>query len=204
MTSSDRKIVEFLERARQTERELGRVLETEIALAPGGDYRRELQLHLRQTREHAHALRRRLETLGRGRSTAERLIGGLVSRGVRLAVAPLGLLARTPSCEPQEVLLRAQDACAAEAAGIATYTAMERLARRAGDATTADLAHQIREQEQQMFERLQAHLPSLTDTMVAADVDVDVHHCNVKVVELDDARRERARLNLTTHVSDRR
>jgi ferritin-like metal-binding protein YciE len=177
MTSPDRKIVEFLEDARDSERELTRVLESQIAAAPGGDYRRELQLHLRQSREHVHALRRRLDLMRRG-SPLQRLIGGAINRWAGLVTLPLELF-RVSGREPEKVLRSAQDACAAEAAGIATYTAIERLARRTGDEETAALARSIREHEQEMFERLQAHLRPLTDAMVAAQLDVDVRHCTV-------------------------
>jgi ferritin-like metal-binding protein YciE len=81
------------------------------------------------------------------------------------------------------MLRSAQDTCAAEAAGIVTYTAIERLARRAGDEETADLARQIRLQEQAMFERLEAQLPRLTDAMVADQVGVDVRHRTVSDCE---------------------
>ena len=181
MTSPERKIAQFLQEARATERGLTRVLESQIALVPGGDYRRELQLHLRQTREHTHSLRRRLDRLGGDRTSLERFVGGVVRRCVGVATFPLTFW--RSSSEPEQVLRNAQEACAAEAHGIATYTAIERLARRAGDDETADLAHAIRDHQEQMFARLQAQLPPLTDAMVASDIDVCANHRNVPAVE---------------------
>lgn len=181
MTSPERKIAQFLREARATERGLSRVLESQIAVAPGGDYRRELQLHLRQTREHAHGLRRRIDRLGGDSPPIQRFVDGIVSRCVGVATFPLSILRK--ASEPELVLRNAQEACAAEAHGIATYTAIERLASRAGDDETAALARSIREQQQEMFARMQAQLSPLTDAMVASDIEVCANHRNVPGVE---------------------
>ena len=68
------------------------------------------------------------------------------------------------------MLKNAKDACATEALEIATYTALERLARSVGDRETATLAAAIRADEERMLERLMAELPKLAEAVVAADV----------------------------------
>ena len=64
----------------------------------------------------------------------------------------------------------AKDACATEALEIATYTAIERLARSVGDDETAELAASIRADEEKMLERVMREIPKLTDAVVRADV----------------------------------
>jgi Domain of unknown function (DUF892) len=68
------------------------------------------------------------------------------------------------------VLKNAKDACASEALEIATYTAIERLARSVGDEQTAKLAASILADEQNMLERILREIPKLTDAVVRGDV----------------------------------
>ena len=60
------------------------------------------------------------------------------------------------------MLKNAKDTCATEALEIATYTAIERLAKAVGDDTTAKLAASIRKDEEQMLERVLREIPQLT------------------------------------------
>jgi hypothetical protein len=71
------------------------------------------------------------------------------------------------------VLKNAKDTAATEALEIATYTALERVARAVGDDETATLAASIRADEEQMLERVLREVPKLADAVVRADVDGD-------------------------------
>src|SRR5437879_2803464 len=64
MNEAKQKIIQFLNEAHASEQALTRVLESQIATAPRGDYRNGLQLHLRETREHARRVEKRLNELG--------------------------------------------------------------------------------------------------------------------------------------------
>ena len=68
------------------------------------------------------------------------------------------------------MLKNAKDACATEALEIATYTAIERLARAVGDEETAKLAASILADEEKMLERVMREIPKLADAVVRADV----------------------------------
>ena len=57
-----------------------------------------------------------------------------------------------------------------EALEIATYIAIERLARAVGDEETARLAAAIRADEEQMLERVLREIPKLTEAVIRADV----------------------------------
>jgi hypothetical protein len=70
----------------------------------------------------------------------------------------------------EKVLKNAKDACATEALEIATYIALEELARELDDDRTADLAASIRADEEAMLERIQGELPALARAVVAADL----------------------------------
>jgi len=74
-----------------------------------------------------------------------------------LGKAPLDLI--RGSGGEEKVLKNAKDTCATEAWEIATYTALERLARAAGDAETAELAMSIRGEEERMYDRVLREIP---------------------------------------------
>ena len=88
----------------------------------------------------------------------------VIGQALALAKTPLDLL--RGSGGEEKVLKNAKDACATEALEIATYTALERLARSVGDDETAKLAASIRADEERMLERLLRELPKLTDAVV--------------------------------------
>ncbi len=71
----------------------------------------------------------------------------------------------------EKVLKNAKDSCAAEALEIATYTAIARLARIAGDTKTERLANSLMADEQRMLDLLSKEIPHLTDAMARAEFD---------------------------------
>jgi ferritin-like metal-binding protein YciE len=70
----------------------------------------------------------------------------------------------------EKVLKNAKDACATEELEIATYIALEQLARSVGDETTARLAASIRRDEERMLERVERELPRLAAAVVGAEL----------------------------------
>lgn len=69
----------------------------------------------------------------------------------------------------EKVLKNAKDACATEALEIATYIALEELARQVDDERTAEIAASIRADEEAMLQRIERELPALTRAVAAAD-----------------------------------
>jgi ferritin-like metal-binding protein YciE len=172
MSQSKQKVVQYLNEAHATEAGLVRVLQSQIAMTPRGSYRSELERHLAETREHAERVQARLGELGAGGNPAQVAVGFVESAiGQTLALwkAPLDLLRGAGGEE--KVLKNAKDACATEALEIATYTALEQLARSVGDETTARLAASIRGDEERMLQRVQRELPRLAAAVVGAEVD---------------------------------
>jgi len=171
MTRSQQKIAQYLDEAHALELALVRTLQAHRAMAPPGPYRSAVDRHLRETQEHADRVARRLKEIGEGRGImdfgyglAQRLVGQVLS----LAKAPLDLT-RGMSLE-EKVLKNAKDECATEALEIATYDALEQLARQAGDEVTARLAADHRADEERMLETLREQIPALTAAVVGAEV----------------------------------
>jgi len=172
MSQSEQKVVQYLNEAHATEVGLIRVLQSQIAMTPRGSYRSGLETHLQETREHARRVQARLRELGVGNNplqVAFGAAGGAIGQVLALAKTPLDLV--RGSGGEEKVLKNAKDACATEALEIATYTALERLARSVGDATTADLAASILSDEQKMLDRVLREIPKLTDAVVKADIE---------------------------------
>jgi ferritin-like metal-binding protein YciE len=165
------KVVQYLDEAHATEHALVRVLQSQIAMTPRGSYRNGLETHLRETREHADRVGRRLEALGEGSNPLTAVLGAvetLAGQALALSKTPFDLL--RGSGGEEKVLKNAKDACATEALEIATYTALERLARSVGDDDTAKLAASILTDEEKMLQRILREIPKLTDAVVGADV----------------------------------
>src|SRR5215212_5300798 len=148
-----------------------RVLQAQIAMTPRGTYRTALEKHLRETRSHAEAVQQRLAELGEGSNPIQAGIGvaeSVMAQALALGKTPLDLLRGTGGEE--KVLKNAKDASATEALEIATYTAIERLARAVGDEKTAKLAASIRRDEEKMLAKVLREIPKLTDAVVRAEV----------------------------------
>ena len=171
MEASKQKVVQYLSEAHASESALVRVLQSQIAMTPGGTYRTGLETHLNETRNHAARVSRRLKTLDQGSNPFMAFVGlweNLVAQTLALGKTPFDLL--RGSGGEEKVLKNAKDACATEALEIATYTAIERLAGAVGDPETAKLAASIRADEEKMLQRILREIPKLTDAVVGADV----------------------------------
>ena len=174
MDASQTKVVQYLREAHSSEQALVRVLQAQIAMTPRGSYRNALEGHLRETRDHAARVGDRVRQLDRGRSPLGSAVGvveSAVSQALALGKAPLDML--RGSGGEEKVLKNAKDACASEALEIATYLAIEHLARAVGDEQTAVLAETIRADEERMLERVLREIPKLTGAVVGADVKGD-------------------------------
>ncbi len=166
--------MQYLGEAQASEDALVRVLQSQIAMTPRGAYRTALETHLDQTRDHAARVGRRRRELGAGGNPLTAAVGAVesvVGQALALGKTPFDLL--RGSGGEEKVLKNAKDASASEALEIATYTAIERLARAVGDDQTAELAASIRADEEKMLERILREIPKLTDAVVRAEVKGD-------------------------------
>jgi ferritin-like metal-binding protein YciE len=171
MTTAQDKIAQYLHEAHAMELALARTLQAHSAMTPAGEYRSALERHRRETQRHADAVARRLRELGRSPGLAESAYGlaqRLAGQAISLAMAPLDMV--RGSGGEEKLLKNAKDECASEALEIATYEALEALARQVGDADTAALAAELREDEEQMLRTLRAQLPKLTAAVTGAEL----------------------------------
>ncbi len=170
MNTND-KVVQYLHEAQAMELALVRTLQAHVAITPTGPYRTALDRHLRETERHADGIARRLRELDEGPGIAALGVGiaqRLVGQVLSLGKAPLDMVR---GGSPEEKLLKnAKDECATEALEIATYDALEQMARQAGDSATAELAADHRADEERMLETLREQLPQLTAAVVGAEV----------------------------------
>jgi ferritin-like metal-binding protein YciE len=174
MSSSQKKVVRYLGEAQASEDALVRVLQSQIAMTPRGAYRTALERHLDQTREHSARVGQRRRELGAGGNPLTVAVGAVesvVGQALALGKTPFDLL--RGSGGEEKVLKNAKDAYASEALEIATYTALERLARAVGDDETAQLAVSIRSDEEKMLDRVLREIPKLTDAVVRAELKGD-------------------------------
>src|SRR5829696_1797678 len=105
-----------------------------------------LEDHRRETEEHERRLRERLEAMGRRTSARKQAqaVGAALLKGV-------GDVARGDKAGKN-----ARDGYTAEHMEIAAYQLLERLADKAGDTETAEVARQNRADEQEMARRIDA------------------------------------------------
>jgi ferritin-like metal-binding protein YciE len=166
------KLVQYLNEAHGSELALVRQLQAQIAMTPKGQYRDGLETHLQETRRHAERVEARVAELGEGNNPLQVGLGALeslIGQALALTKTPLDLVRGTGGEE--KVLKNAKDSCAAEALEIATYTALARLAKTAGDAKTEKLANSVLADEQRMLDRLLREIPRLTDAVARAEFD---------------------------------
>jgi ferritin-like metal-binding protein YciE len=171
MSTSDKKILQYLNEARAMELSLVRVLQSQIAMTPRGSYRDALERHLGETHDHADQVGIRLAELGHRGDPLTAAIGvveTVIGQALAIGKAPFDTL-RGSSGE-EKVLKNAKDAYATEALEIGTYTALERLARSVGDDKTAQLAQSIRADEERMLARVLREIPTLAEAVVDAEV----------------------------------
>jgi ferritin-like metal-binding protein YciE len=187
------KVVQYLSEAHGIEMGLTRVLQSQIAMTPCGDYRSVLERHLRETRSHAERVQRRLGELGGGGNPLSAGLGvveSLVGQVLALSRTPFDLV--RGSGGEEKVLENAKEACAREALEIATYAVLEHLARAVGDDRTAGLAASIRAEEERMLARVTRELRALTAAVVGAEIEDD-SSCDVTTTGAVDAARSTAR-----------
>jgi ferritin-like metal-binding protein YciE len=164
-------VLQYLHEAHATEQALVTNLRAHIAMTPSGGYRRTLERHLAETRQHARAVEHRIGELGGG--GARGLVGfaygamqTLVGQALVLTKGPLDMIRGAGGEE--KLVKNAKDEAATEMLEIATYDALEELARAVGDEQTARLAARHREQEERALRELRDHIVKLTHAAVLA------------------------------------
>src|SRR4051812_6847523 len=156
------------------EKQLETALQAHITLTTRPPYKKRLQEHLKETKQHAKLLERRIKKLG---GTAEagpdlpgptEAVANLAGRAVAAAQGPLHALRGTG--EAEKMLKNAKDEYHEEAEEIANYTSIETLADLVGDKETAKIARGIRREEERMAKFLEKLIPQLTKAVAQEEI----------------------------------
>ncbi|MGI8675048.1 MAG: DUF892 family protein [Thermoleophilaceae bacterium] len=205
LTPAQHKILQYLNEAHATEHALARTLQAHIAVTPRGAYRSLLERHLAETKSQAERIERRMDELGVSRSLVQLglgVVGSVVGQAIALSRGPFELV-RGFSGE-EKLLKNAKDECATEALEIATYDALERLARDVGDEETGDLAAAIRDEEERMLANLREEIPRLVDAVVRSELEGDSSFDISKIGAADAARSAGATVRATARSTARK
>jgi ferritin-like metal-binding protein YciE len=177
LNERDSKLVKWLSEAHAKEAELEADLAAHIALTQKNPYKKRLQQHLTETRDHKRRVASRIEQLGGTLSASipgvPGAVGGIAGRAVAAVKGQMGT-ARAALTEQSETHLRnAQEELREEHVEIALYTRIEAFANEVGDRETAQLARGIRRDEQRMAKFLDAELQRLVKDVVRAEIPRD-------------------------------
>jgi ferritin-like metal-binding protein YciE len=168
MTTSNAKLVQYLNEAYGKEKELETALEAHISMTTKPPYKKRLKQHLKETKGHARAVERRVKQLGGEPSGLETTVATAASKAISAAKGPLHALRGTG--ENEKMLKNAKTEYSEEFEEIATYTAIETLAETVGDKDTAKLARGIRREEERMAKFLEGQIPQLTKAVAREEI----------------------------------
>jgi ferritin-like metal-binding protein YciE len=151
------KLVEYIEDAHAMEQSVSRSLDSMISTTDDPEIADMLRHHKEETERHERLLRERLDALGVGTSTRKeaQTVAGALLKGV-------GDQARTD--KPGK---NARDGYVTEHMEIAAYQLLERLAQRAGDQETAEVARRNRSDEEAMAQKIDASWDKFLDLTLA-------------------------------------
>jgi ferritin-like metal-binding protein YciE len=178
LNERDTKLVRWLSEAHGKESELEADLTAHITLTQKPAYKKRLQQHLKETRDHKRRVASRIKQLGgpTGQnliSATSNLMGEMAGKTVAAVKGQVGV-ARAVVTEQAETHLRnAQEELREEHVEIALYTRIEVLATEVGDRETAQLARSIRRDEERMAKFLLAEIGRLVKDVVRADIPRD-------------------------------
>src|SRR4051812_7816029 len=179
LNARDAKLVQFLNEAHAKEAELEADLTAHISLTQKAPYKKRLQQHLTETRSHKRRVAQRIKQLGGQASEGVRApgvpsgIGGLAGKGIAAVKGQVGV-ARAALTEQAETHLRnAREELREEWVEIGTYTTIEALAKEVGDKETAQLAREIRRDEEKTAAYLEKLIPQLVKEVVKNEIPRD-------------------------------
>ena len=179
LNARDLKLVQYLNEAYGKEKELETALTADISLTADKTYRKRLQDHLKETRDHSRRLKSRIKALG-GVAEEVSLPGpdvvsdaasgalSLANRAVAAAKGPAHMLRGTG--EQEKLLKNAKTQYWNEFEEIASYYAIETFAETVGDKETRDLAKSIRRDEERMARYLEKLIPRLAKSTAREEV----------------------------------
>jgi ferritin-like metal-binding protein YciE len=156
-----RKLIEYVQNTHAMEQNVLLMLESMILNTRDNEIVEVLRQHKAETREQERLLRERLRALeGSGFSAAGKDLAAIATAQVK------GLADLWRTDKPAR---NARDAFVTEHLEIAAYELLERLAERAGDTQTAEIARKNRAQEEAMAQRISANWDRFIELTLAEE-----------------------------------
>ena len=147
------KLVKHIDEAYAMEQNVLRMLDDMITSTDDDEMRRELEAHKKQTERQADRLKKRLDAHDAEPSMVKEA-GGILGALMK------GVVDMARSDKPGR---NARDGFATEHMEIASYELLERVARRAGDTETANVARENRKEEREMARKIAANWDKVAD-----------------------------------------
>jgi ferritin-like metal-binding protein YciE len=176
LNKRDSKLVLWLTEAHAKESELEADLTAHISLTEKASYKKRLQQHLKETREHKRATAKRIRELGgdvesrSGLSAVPNALGEVAGKTVAAVKGQVGTARALVTSQPETHLRNVQEELREEHVEIAIYTRIETLATEVGDRETAQLARRIRREEERMAKYLDSEMQRLVKEIVRAEI----------------------------------
>jgi ferritin-like metal-binding protein YciE len=141
------KLIDYIEDAHAMEQNVSTMLTSMISTTDDPEIKEMLEHHKEETERQEARLRERLDALGAGTST----------RKQAQTVAAALVKGATDVARGDQAGKNARDGYTTEHMEIAAYQLLERLAQKAGDTETAEVARQNRAEEEAMAQKLDAN-----------------------------------------------
>ena len=151
------KLVDYIEDAQALEQNVSRMLDSMISTTEDPEIEEMLRHHKEETECQEQRLRERLDALGAGTST----------RKEAQTIAAALMKGAADQVRGDQAGKNARDAYTTEHMEIAAYQLLERLAERAGDTETAEVARQNRAEEEEMARKIDANWDKFLDLTLA-------------------------------------
>jgi ferritin-like metal-binding protein YciE len=151
------KLIDYVEDAHVMEQNVSRMLDSMITTTDDPQITEMLKHHQEETECHEQRLRKRLDALGAGPST----------RKQAQTIATALVKGAGDQIRGDKVGKNARDGYVSEHMEIAAYQLLERLAQRAGDPETAEVARQNRADDEAMVQKIDDNWDRLLDLTLA-------------------------------------
>jgi ferritin-like metal-binding protein YciE len=152
-----RKLVDYVQDAHAMEQNVSMMLDSMMTTTDDPELTEMLKHHQEETERHERRLRERLDALGAGTST----------RKQAQTIATALMKGAADQVRGDQAGKNARDGFTTENMEIAAYQLLERLAERAGDPQTAEVARQNRADDEAMARRIAANWDRLLDLTLA-------------------------------------
>lgn len=178
MNERDEKLVEWLGEAHSKEAELEADLAAHIGLTKKDSYKKRLRQHLTETRAHKRKVAARIKKLGGSPGPGPNVPGGgvigeVAGKAVAAVKGQVGTARAVITNQVETHLRNAQDELREEHVEIALYNRIEAFANEVGDRDTAQLAKEIRREEERMAKYLESEMPRLVKELVREEIPRD-------------------------------